>query len=181
MNSWYQKTMNKYYFFKHFVLWVPMAMLTACQQAAPPARVAQKIDHNAVLAIRAAGTQFVSDVEVQPLRDPALDGWLKQAHELEAQDKFAEALVATQKALALAPGAPDILQFQAELKIEQSKFAEAAALAQKSYDSGPKVGSLCARNLQTLVEANRALAKTDAAEKAKQLLNSCRVERTSRY
>ena len=32
-----------------------------------------------------AGAKFDSSVEVHPLRDPAVEGLLKQAHELEAQ------------------------------------------------------------------------------------------------
>ena len=41
-----------------------------------------------VAGIRAAGTQFDSSVEVKPLRDPAVDGLLKQAHDLEAQQQI---------------------------------------------------------------------------------------------
>ena len=41
--------------------------------------------------------------------------------------------------------------------IASGDWKSAAATAQQSYDLGPKVGALCARNLQTLIETRSAL------------------------
>ncbi|MBR0346737.1 MAG: tetratricopeptide repeat protein, partial [Rudaea sp.] len=93
------------------------ALLAACTQPAPPAKVAAKPDRDpsaAVTAIRAAGSKVESAVEVKPLRDPAVDGLLKQARDLEAQGQFAPALDAVRKAEKIAGPGPDILQFEAE-------------------------------------------------------------------
>ncbi len=162
------------------LLTVPVVVgLAACSQPAPPVSAA-KPDHDAIAAIRAAGTQSDSAVEVQPLRDPALDGLLKQARELEAQAKYDEAITAAQQALALATAAPDILQFLAELELERQHYKEAAMLAQQSFDAGPKVGSLCARNWQTLIEIRHLLNDAPGVDQAKQQLSVCRASRPVR-
>src|SRR5450432_3221194 len=99
--------------FVYFILSAATAWLGACSQPAPPAKAASKPDYDAASvasAIRAVGAQSDSSVEVHPLRDPALDGLLKQAHDLEAQQQIPQALEATAKALKIAPNSPDILQ-----------------------------------------------------------------------
>ena len=166
-------------------------MLGACSQSAPPAKAAPaatrpdvKIDADAaaiVARIRAAGAQFDSSVEVKPLRDAAVEGLLKQAHDYEAQQQAGPALDAVAKALKIAPNAPDILQYQAELQVEAGEWKLAAASAQRSYDLGPKVGALCARNLQTLVETRSLLGDPTDANLARQQLSSCRVPAPVRY
>lgn len=155
-------------------------LLTSCAQqppvveTTPPPKVL-KPDHDAIAAIRSASGKSDSAVEVQPLRDPAVEGWLKQANELEMQGKYTEALAATQRALTLATGAPDILQYQAEIQFQRQRYEESAMLAQKSYENGPKVGSLCARNWQTLVEVRSLFNDARGKEQAQKQLASCKV------
>jgi hypothetical protein len=159
-------------------------LLGACTQPAPPAKAAQKPDRDptaAVTAIRAAGAKLESAVEVKPLRDPAVDGLLKQAHDLEAQSQPAQALDAVRKAEKVAGNAPDIIQYEAELLIETRDWKQAAASAQRSYDLGPKVGALCARNLQTLVETRAAQGDSAGSEQARQQLAACNVPAPARY
>jgi tetratricopeptide (TPR) repeat protein len=172
-------------------------MLGACSQSAPPPKAAPaatrpdvkdvkdvKMDAGAVAVvarIRAAGAQFDSSVEVKPLRDAAVEGLLKQAHDYEAQQQAGPALDAVAKALKIAPNAPDILQYQAELQVEAGEWKLAAASAQRSYDLGPKVGALCARNLQTLVETNNLLGDPTDANLARQRLASCKVPAPVHY
>jgi len=160
------------------------AALAACSQPSPPARVAQKPDRDpqaTVANIRAAGAQFDSSVEVRPLRDPAVEGLLKQARDVEAQRQPAQALELVRKALAIAPNSPDILQYEAELSIEAGDWRHGAESAQKSYELGPKVGSLCARNIQTLVEARSSLGDTAGADAARQQVSGCRVPAPARF
>src|SRR5262249_57863276 len=129
--------------------------LSACTQPSAPSPVSTKpapvLDHDAVGAIRAAGMSMGKDssVQVQPVRDPAIDGYLNQAHAAETAKNFDAAAAATANALKLAPDAPDILQYQAEVEILRGHWTEAEAIAIKSFTLGPKVGSLCARNWQT--------------------------------
>lgn len=162
----------------YFTAIVAMAVLGACSQPAPPAKAASRPDYDAasvVAAIRAVGAQSNSSVEVHPLRDPALDGLLKQAHDLEAQQRIAQAIDAVAKALKIAPDSPDILQYQAELQIQARDWKQAAALAQKSWELGPKIGGLCARNLETVARARTTMGDAAGAAQARQQQSGCRV------
>jgi chitodextrinase len=167
-----------------------IAALAGCSQPAAPAKAAVKPDPQAqadantqaiVASIRAAGAQFDSSVEVKPLRDPAVEGLLKQAHEFEAQNQIAQALDAVARALKIAPNAPDILQLEAELQIQAHDWNQAGTLAQKSWEVGPKVGALCARNQQTLVHVRESHGDATGAAQAKQQLSGCRVPAPARY
>jgi len=176
-----------------------IATLAGCTQPAPPAKGAAKTDQQvqpqapgtpvdantaAVIAsIRAAGTQAdsSSSVEVKPLRDPAVEGLLKQARDFEAQQQIPSALDAVGKALKIAPNAPDILQYEAELQVLAHDWNQAGALAQKSWELGPKVGALCARNMQTLVHVREAQGDAAGAAKAKQQLSGCKVPAPARF
>ncbi len=164
--------------FVYFSTTLAMLAIGACSQPSPPAKAASRPDRDpqaAVASIRAAGAQFDSSVEVRPLRDPAVNGLLRQAHEQEAAWQPAQALANVRKALTIAPSAPDILQYQAELLVETGDWKQAAASAQKSWELGPKVGSLCARNLEALAQARTTLGDTAGATQARQQLTGCRV------
>ncbi|MBS0584389.1 MAG: tetratricopeptide repeat protein [Proteobacteria bacterium] len=172
--------------FSRFVLCVvaASALLVACSQPAPPAKAAARPDRDptaAVTTIRAAGAKLESAVEVKPLRDPAVDGLLKQARDLEAQAQPAQALDAVRKSEKIAGPAPDILQFEAELLIQTREWRQAGEIAQKAYDSGPKVGAICARNQQTLVEVRSALGDAAGAAQAQQMVATCRQAAPARY
>jgi tetratricopeptide (TPR) repeat protein len=169
--------------FVYFVAIAASVLLVGCSQTAPaPQQAIVKPDtSNAITHIRAAGNQFETDVEVHPLRDPAVDGLLDQSRKLEAQQQPAQALQPVAHALQIAPNSPDILQFQAELFVETGDWKNAMSAAQKSYDLGPKVGALCARNLQTLVEVGNALSDANAVTLAKQKMSGCRVPAPNRF
>ncbi|MGH8122575.1 MAG: tetratricopeptide repeat protein [Rudaea sp.] len=155
-------------------------LLGACSQ--PPVVQKPVADPTAaVTAIRAAGAKLESSVEVKPLRDPAVDGLLKQAHDLEARGQPAAALDAVRKAEKIAGPAPDIIQYEAELLIETRDWKQAATAAQKSWDLGPKVGALCARNQQTLVETRKAQGDDAGAQQAHQQVAACNVPAPPRY
>jgi hypothetical protein len=155
-------------------------LLASCAQ--PPVVQKPVADPTAaVTAIRAAGAKLESSVEVKPLRDPAVDGLLKQAHDLEAQGQPAAALDAVRKAEKIAGSTPDIIQYEAELLIETRDWKQAAISAQKSWDLGPKVGALCARNQQTLVETRKAQGDDAGAQQARVQLAACNVPAPARY
>jgi tetratricopeptide (TPR) repeat protein len=157
-------------------------VLAACSQPPAPQKAVVKPDtSNAITNIRAAGNQFDSSVEVHPLRDPAVDGLLDQARKLEAQQQATQALQPVAHALQIAPNSPDILQYQAELFVETGDWKHAVESAQRSYDLGPKVGALCARNLQTLVEGDNAVGDQAAVVAAKQKMSGCRVPAPNRF
>jgi len=161
-------------------------LLAACAQPGPPVKTgaAATIPPDAaaaVAAIREAGAKFDSSVEVHPLRDPAVNGLLQQAHAFEAQQQLPQAIDAMAKALKIAPESPDLLQYQAELLIESGDWKAGAAYAQSSYERGPKVGALCARSLQTLIEADTVLGNDGRVAQARQQMLGCRVPAPARY
>jgi tetratricopeptide (TPR) repeat protein len=168
----------KHSIFLHYFPMALLAALAACSQPAPVVKPPSQPDQDSaamVAAIRAAGAQFDSSVEVHPLREPAAEGLFKQARDLEAHEQLDAALAAVSKALRIAPDAPDILQYQAELEVEMRAWQQAMDAAQKSYDLGPKVGALCARNLETLAIARTQLGDVAGAGQARQQLTGCRV------
>ncbi|HVT33759.1 MAG TPA: tetratricopeptide repeat protein [Rhodanobacteraceae bacterium] len=151
--------------------------LSACTQPAAPSKAATKPvpDHDPVGAIRAAGIGMDSSVQVEPLRDPAIEGDLKRAHAAETAKNYDAAIAAVDQALKRAPDAPDLLQYKAEVEGLRNHWKEAEALAIRSYTLGPKVGSLCARNWQTVVEARIVMNDPATEAQAKQRLKECRV------
>lgn len=153
--------------------------LVACTQSAPPSAVVKpvaKVDPAAaVRAIRAAGLRVDSAVQVHPLRDPAIEGFLKRAHEAETRNDLSAAIGAANMALKLAPDAPDIVQYLAELEAARGDWREADQLAMKSFALGPKIGGLCARNWQTVIEARTALGDAATATQAGVRIKECRV------
>lgn len=129
----------------------------------------------AVANIRAAGDRLDSAVQVQPLRDAAIDGALARARSAEKAARYDEAATQADKALELEPAAPDILQYRAELDVLRGRWADAERLALDSFEHGPRVGSLCARNWQTVIEARTAMNDARTVEQAGNRLKQCRV------
>jgi tetratricopeptide (TPR) repeat protein len=163
---------------------IPMAVLalllagcahTGESDAPAEARLPAAQPTAAVATIRTAGDKLDSAVQVQPLRDAAIDGALARARSAETAARYDEAVAEAEKALALDPTAPDILQYRAELEVLRGHWAEAEKFALDSFEHGPRVGSLCARNWQTVAEARTAMNDARTAEQAGKRLKECRV------
>lgn len=129
----------------------------------------------AVATIRAAGDKLDSAVQVQPLRDATIEGALARARSAETATRYDDAAAQADQALALEPTAPDILQYRAELDVLRGRWADAERLALDSFEHGPRVGSLCARNWQTVIEARTAMNDARTVEQAGNRLKQCRV------
>jgi len=161
---------------------IPLLLVLAiagCAQSGPPVvePPPPAVDTAAaVRAIRAAGEGIDSAVQVQPLRDAVIEGYLKKAHQAESTQDYASAIDAAENALKLAPEAPDLLQYRAELDTARGQWSDAEQLALKSFALGPKLGSLCARNWQTVVEARTALNDAATVAQAEQRVKECRVK-----
>jgi tetratricopeptide (TPR) repeat protein len=155
------------------------ATVVGCTQSGPPAPAVKPNPAadtvTSLHAIRAAGEGLDSAVQVHPFRDPAIEGFIRKAHDAEAARDFEAAIAATHDALKLSPQSPDILQYLAELQIARGDWMQADALALKSFELGPKLGSLCARNWQTVVEARTATNDAATASQAQLRLKECRI------
>lgn len=147
-------------------------LLSACSHPPMPATANKASSPTAmVVAIRAAGAADKSVVQVQPLRDPAVDGYVDDARADESAGKYPDALAKLDAALKLSPEAPDILQLRAEIEILMRNYPAADADARHSFALGPKVGGLCASNWQTVFEiaqANNDQAALAAARVARE-------------
>lgn len=153
-------------------------LLAACAQTggSPPNAAVPPLDRAAALrAIRDAGHGLDSAVQVQPLRDAAIDGYLEQSRQAQARNDYAASAQLLDKALKLAPDAPDILQQRAEVDIAQGDYVQAEKNAVRSFTLGPRVGSLCARNWQTVIQARTGMGDAATAQAAAQRLKECRV------
>ncbi|MGH8154462.1 MAG: tetratricopeptide repeat protein [Rhodanobacteraceae bacterium] len=135
------------------------AVLAGCSHPPlpPPASPIHRVSATAMVeAIRAARVDDKSVLEVTPLRNPSVNGFLDGAHADENAGKYRDALAKVDEALKLSPDAPDILQFRAEIEILLHDYPAAAADARRSYALGAKFGGLCASNWQTVLEIAQA-------------------------
>src|SRR6185437_12830110 len=110
-------------------------VLAGCSHPPQPAPMSSRLSPTTMVeAIRAARVGDKSVVQVTPLRDPSVDGYLDGARADESAGKYQDALGKINAALKLSPDAPDILQFRAEIEILLKDDVAAEADARRSYD-----------------------------------------------
>lgn len=128
------------------------AVLVAACGTAPPApqRWVGPAPEMVVAEIRAVGKAAPDELDVQPLRDPMVEDLREQAVAAERARRPVDAAAALDKALALSPDDPALLQERAEVAVLQQDLAEAATLARRAFDIGAKVGPLCRRHWATI-------------------------------
>lgn len=134
-----------------------------------------------VAAIRAAGAEDNSVIEVKPLRDPAVATLVDAAQQDEQTGDYTEAAEKLDQALQIAPDSPDLLQDRAELAVRLGDFTRAEQLARKSWSLGPRLGSLCARNWQTIVETHLRADDQAGADAARKWVQQCHKADIPRY
>lgn len=159
-------------------------LLASCSSNAPiaPAAVTRPDPDReaAVRAIRAIVDDADAALQVTPLRDPAVEGFLRQADEAERQRRYDEAFAAIGRARKLAPDAPDLIQHEAEIEFLRGNTVQAEKLAWESFRKGPQVGVLCARNWQTSVEARKVFDDPAYRATAEANRDKCKVKRPVR-
>ena len=100
---------------------------------------------------------------------------LDQARADEIAGHWHAAATELDQALALDPHAPDVLQDRVEVAVALAQWAQAETLAQRSWALGPKVGGLCARNWQTVLEMRRLTGDAVGVVQARAALAACKV------
>ncbi|MFA6229578.1 MAG: tetratricopeptide repeat protein [Rhodanobacter sp.] len=148
---------------------------------APPAPVATVPTYDMVAAIRAAGAGEKSVIDVTPLSDPAVTELQVAARHDELAGQYGAAAHTLDQALKLAPDSPDLLQDRAEVAVRLKDFGDAEKLAHQSWSLGPKLGPLCARNWQTIVEVRLRAGDRAGAESARRWVLQCHKAGISRY
>ncbi|WP_424285459.1 hypothetical protein [Dokdonella sp.] len=167
-----------------FILSAGSLALVACSSSNPstPSSLVRPVSERiaAVKAIRAANAGEDSALQVNPLRDPAVEGFVAKARQAEQQQQLDEAYAAIVKARGLAPEAPDLLQDEAEIEFLRGNIIEAEKLAYESFKNGPQVGTLCVQNWQTIIEARRSFNDTGYLAHAQTRREQCKVKRPVR-
>lgn len=157
--------------------------ITACAPINPPPGNARpsRSDDAMIASIRAAGDKEKSVIDVNPLRDPGVTSLQDAAGADERSGQFEAAAVKLDSALKLSPDSPDLLQERAEVAIRLKDYQRAEQLARKSWELGPRLGPLCARNWQTIAEMRLHAGDDAGAATADKWVKQCHVEGVPRY
>jgi tetratricopeptide (TPR) repeat protein len=160
-----------------------VALLAACTQPSAPSQATRPTvsDDQMLAAIRAAGDKEKSAIDVNPLRDPGVAALQDAAEGDIRTGQYDAAAGKLDQALKISPDSPDLLQDRAELAIHLKDYAKAEQLAHRSWELGPKLGPLCARNWQTIAELRQHAGDDAAAANATKSVQQCHVEGLQRY
>jgi|ERR1700743_337193 tetratricopeptide (TPR) repeat protein len=159
-----------------------VALVAACSQPAPPqATRPTQPAYDIVAQIRAAGEREKSAIDFTPLRDPGVQGLEKAALADEQAGRYPDADAKLVQALKLAPEAPELIQDRAEVAVRMQDFPLAEKLAKQSFEMGPKAGSLCARNWQTIYEMRMQANDQTQAMAARAEVGKCHIAGPNRF
>ncbi|HWU77443.1 MAG TPA: tetratricopeptide repeat protein [Rhodanobacter sp.] len=148
---------------------------------APAPTVPASPGYDLVASIRAAGEREKSVIDVNPLRDPAVTALQDAAQRDDQSGHYADAASKLDQAIKISPQSPDLLQERAEIDVRLKDYAAAERLARQSWALGPKLGPLCARNWQTVVEVRRQAGDRAGAEAAGKNVQACHKAGIPRY
>jgi Flp pilus assembly protein TadD len=123
--------------------------------------------------VRAPAQEESAGVQVYPLQNPAVVELMQQAGAAEDAGDYAAAAVLLERALRIRPRDPEILQHMAEIKLQAQDFEQALSFAVRSYDIGPRVGEICARNWRTIAVAREYLGDARGSREAEQRVGEC--------
>lgn len=160
-----------------------LAALSACATApspVPPA-AAGPAPEAMVAAIRASGGQDAGELLVQPLRDPMVEDLRREAAELERRHLYRASADALDRAIAINPDDPALLQERAEAAILLRDFQAADAFARRAFAQGAQVGPLCRRHWSTIEQAGVARGDAAGAAGARAKRDACTVAPPPRY
>lgn len=161
-----------------------VSLLAACatpSSAPSPATLTTASPEAMVAAIRAAAGDDDGELAVQPLREPMVEDLREDALRLQSQQRYPEAAAALDRALALVPGDPALLQERAEAALLLRQFDDAERLARQAYELGAKVGPLCRRHWATVRQARLVAGDAAGAQAAQAQVETCRVAGPDRF
>lgn len=145
--------------------------LAGCAAAPEPAR---PVDSAAMLErIDQIAASDEWGIKVTPWAAPGVRELQAEAHRQLRAGKLDAAATTLRQALTVQPDSPSILQAQAELLLRRHDWTNAQRKAVASFKKGPKVGPLCARNWQTVLEVRRVLGDSGGVATAKRWIKQC--------
>jgi tetratricopeptide (TPR) repeat protein len=144
-------------------------LLAACASGAPAPVEEREIDAR----VRKPASQDSAGVQVFPLQNPAVVQLTDEARRAEHAGDLDQAAVLLERALRIQPRDPQIMQQMAEVQLQKKDYEQALNFAVRSYDIGPRVGEICARNWRTIGVAREHLEDTAGAREAEQRAGQC--------
>lgn len=162
---------------KSFVLSLVL-MLGACSQppSTPQSSKQASPPRDLVAEVRASGVEAEDSLDVQPLRDPAVEDLRTAATAHERARRFKQADEVLLQALKITPNDPELLQLRAEIALFREQYSQAEELAYASFARGPKLGGLCRRNWATVRVAREMRGETQGVGAATEQTKRCTVE-----
>ncbi len=134
------------------------------------------IDHRGVDAeVRTPAKAESAGVQVYPLKNPAVAELTSQASQAEQGGNYDQAAILLERALRIQPRDPELLQQMAEVQVQKQDYAQALSFATRSFDIGPRVGEICARNWRTIGLAREQLGDNSGAREATGRADQCMV------
>jgi hypothetical protein len=159
-----------------------LAACTSAPPGPPPTRSLTSATPEAMVAtVRAAAGQDPNELSVQPLRDPRVEDLRQQAQQAEAQHRDVAAAAALDRALALVPDDPALLQERAEAALLLKDPATAERLARDAEARGSHVGPLCRRHWATIEQTRLLAGDATGAASAHARIAACTVAPPPRY
>ena len=166
------KTINRLLFGSTLAL-----LLNACATPTP----APVEDREVQEKVRQPAKQQSAGVQVYPLQNPAVKSLMEDAAEAESIGEFDVAAVSLERALRIQPRDPEILQQMAEVQLLKKDYEQALNFAIQSYDSGSRVGEICARNWHSISVAREHLGDKSGSKQAKSRAGNCMNSKPESY
>jgi len=163
------------------ILGVAVLLAACATPPAPPPAPAGPAPEAMVAAIRAAAGPDSQELNVQPLRDTMVEDLRRQAEELERKHLYRASADALDRAIAIQPEDPALLQERAEAAVLLRDFEGAESLAQRAYAQGAQVGPLCRRHWATIEQVRKVRGDAAGAIEARTKLDACTVAPPPRY
>jgi len=150
--------------------------LVGCSSPTPPPSPQTRTEvappRDVVAEVRAAASGDDA-LEVDPLRDPAAEDWRLAAKRFEQEGEVDAAADALERALAISPDDPELLQFSAELALARGNGEAAEQRAWTSFQNGPGLGPLCRRNWAAIRIARELRGDSAGAGVAREQAGRC--------
>lgn len=170
-----EKNHSLFHYFKApaaVVLAAALLMLSGCASQEPAPVDERSID---VVngQVRDPAKVDGAGVQVLPLQNPGVRDLLTQSEAAEQAGDLERAAILLERALRIQPRDPEILQRMAEVQLGREQYEQAISFASRSFDVGPKVGELCARNWRTVSVAREYLGDEEGSLDAEVRATGC--------
>ena len=158
---------------KYRLLILLVLALVACSRPETTPVPAHDLSPEQMLDKIRAQSEVGNEVVFNALADEVILDLQANAGVAEAAGNYAQAKKLLDDALQVNPADPQVLQSRAELAIRDQAWVQAEQYAQRSFDSGAKLGSLCRRNWLTMHYARMAQGRSLPPPQLAKNLNEC--------